>query len=193
MAFADMDVISLIEAEKFLTRLEKEKHLSALVLDCNLTNKALRFLLRFAARRAVGLKIGIGVCGEKMKNLEGLLPFFNLLIINALEATALLDPSFKSISPIEKAKALCRLGVSAVIITLGKKGVVYADNSQAFYFKNVAALSISDSNGAGDAFSAGVIDGLLRKTTLKEALQEGCNRALLQLSVLGTEPLEEKL
>lgn len=189
MAFADMALIDSLDIKAFKARLDQENDLSGLVIDSNLSNEMVLNLLNYARSKSIKTIVGIGVCVEKMKNFAGALPLFNLLIVNSLEANALLDPAFSSHSPIDKAKAIHHMGVSAVMITLGKKGMVYADHEQSIHLKNPHAVTVVDTNGAGDAFCAGVIDGLLHKKSLNDTVLKGFTLALQQLGIDGSEPM----
>jgi pseudouridine kinase len=81
---------------------------------------------------------------------------------------------------IHAAKQLVSLGAEIVIITLGEKGVAYADRSGGGHIQ-ARKTEVVDSTGAGDALSAAVIFGLLNELSLDEAMRLGVTAASLTL------------
>jgi 2-dehydro-3-deoxygluconokinase len=71
-----------------------------------------------------------------------------------------------------------------VIVTDGDAGVAACDGDKVYAVAAVPAKVI-DRIGAGDAFASGVIDRLLDKAPLDEALQFGTVLAALKLSIAG--------
>ena len=71
-----------------------------------------------------------------------------------------------------------------VIVTDGNAGAAGSDGDKVYTVAAVPAKVI-DRIGAGDAFASGVIDRLLDKASLDEALQFGTALAALKLSIVG--------
>src|SRR5260370_5731097 len=78
------------------------------------------------------------------------------------------------------ARQLVSMGVDIAIITLAEYGVVYADSSRGGHVPAIHT-HIVDPTGAGDAFTAGVIFGLLNGVPLYEAIRLGVSSATLTL------------
>lgn len=106
-----------------------------------------------------------------------------LIAPNAAETVSLCDlpdPFPDMDSAIQTAKKLVTMGPDIVIVTLGEKGVAYANHTEAGHI--VARKSeVLDSTGAGDALSAAVIFGLVNDLSLDEAMRLGIAAATLTL------------
>ena len=72
------------------------------------------------------------------------------------------------------------MGGAIAVVTLGEQGVAYADGSGGGFIRAMRS-QIVDSTGAGDAFSAAVIFGLLNEVTVDEAMRLGMTAASLTL------------
>jgi pseudouridine kinase len=83
------------------------------------------------------------------------------------------------------ASALIRAGVEIAVVTLGIRGLVYAHSSGSGYIR-AANVEVTDPTGAGDAFSAAVIFGLLNGVPVDEAMRLGATAAALTVSTKET-------
>ncbi len=113
-----------------------------------------------------------------------------LLIVNAMEATALLDPAAVTGRAMDEASLAVALGASlgAPVVVTGSAGAAAAgpDGTRA----RVAASGagpVTDTTGAGDAFSAAVIGSLATGLDLEAALHEGVNLAAAVARVDGAQ------
>lgn len=83
----------------------------------------------------------------------------------------------------EDAKALCgledpektaehylKLGVPKIVITLDKKGAYYRSAKESGYTPTFRADKVVDTHGAGKAFAAGLISGVIEEIPLGEAV-----------------------
>ncbi len=75
--------------------------------------------------------------------------------------------------PKKVADKLITLGAKNVVIKLGKRGAFYLNNEGYGTVKGIKVEQIVDSVGAGDAFAAGVLAGLLDDLSLEEATEQG--------------------
>jgi pseudouridine kinase len=80
---------------------------------------------------------------------------------------------------------LLRHGSKIAVVTLGQKGLVYADSSGSGFIR-AANVEVVDPTGAGDAFSAAVIFGLLNEVAVDEAMRLGATAAALTISTKDT-------
>ena len=78
---------------------------------------------------------------------------------------------------------LPRLGLRALVVTMGGSGAVYADCDGNSAYSPAQAVSVVDTTGAGDAFCSGFVSALVDGASVTEALSLG-NRAAA--SVLGS-------
>lgn len=81
-------------------------------------------------------------------------------------------------------------GASLVVCTLGAEGAVALDERMTRHAVTAAPVEVLDTNGAGDAFMAGVLDATLSGSPLPEALRAGARNAA---NVLTTRHLHPSL
>ena len=81
-------------------------------------------------------------------------------------------------------------GASLVVCTLGAEGAVAVDERMTRHSVAAAPVTVRDTNGAGDAFMAGVLDATLAGAPLPDALRAGARHAA---SVLVTRHLHPSL
>ncbi len=79
---------------------------------------------------------------------------------------------------------LFKLGVSTVAITLGSEGCMVADRSETYMIPAIK-VNVRDTTGAGDAFTAGFLTGLLNGKSLREAGFMGAAVAALKIQHIG--------
>ncbi|MBI3912331.1 MAG: carbohydrate kinase family protein [Armatimonadetes bacterium] len=111
--------------------------------------------------------------------LEPILPYTDFFLPNNDEARLLTGCA----DPVDQIRGLTEMGGRRVIITLGGDGVVFTDG-EACYAAPGYPSQVVDQTGAGDAFAAGVIAGIVRQLDLFECVRYGsalgtsCVRAL---------------
>ncbi|WP_109509835.1 carbohydrate kinase family protein [Nocardioides speluncae] len=81
-------------------------------------------------------------------------------------------------------------GASLVVCTLGADGAIAVDQRMTRHTVATEVVTVRDTNGAGDAFMAGVLDATLAGVPLPDALQAGARQAA---SVLTTRHLHPSL
>jgi 2-dehydro-3-deoxygluconokinase len=85
-------------------------------------------------------------------------------------------------------KIACRFlqnGAKLAVIKLGERGAYYANAQEAAYVEGYPIKQIVDPIGAGDAFAAGFLSGLLRGWPDKEAVRLGNRVGAYALTVPG--------
>lgn len=92
------------------------------------------------------------------------LKFVDLLFLNEIEAKLLTD-----IKNIEKAaKHTLKMGPKIVALKLGKKGCIILTEEKKIY-SSAFNVKVADTSGAGDAFDAGFLTGVIKGWDLKKA------------------------
>ncbi len=86
--------------------------------------------------------------------------------------------------PTEIARSLLDRGVGTVLITMGSEGCAVAQPGQAYSIRP-PKVRVIDGYGAGAAFSAGVIHGILQGWPLSQLAQFATAHASLQCGVTG--------
>ena len=93
---------------------------------------------------------------DPVKALRPVLPQVDCFLPNQDEARLVTGQD----NPADQAKALLEWGCGSVVITCGADGAVYADPAQVLRVRSLPVETV-DGSGAGDAFTAGIILGLL--------------------------------
>jgi pseudouridine kinase len=153
-----------------------------IAIDANLSTEALATVFELADEYRVP------VCADPSSTLlAGKLCDYvgkmYMIAPNSAETTALCGVSMPA-EDIETATKVARylvsLGAQIAIITLGAKGLAYANSSSSGHIPAIHT-HVVDPTGAGDALTAGVIFGLLNDVPLDEALRLGVSAATLTL------------
>ncbi len=136
--------------------------------------------------------------GEHLKSIIGLT---DVLIVNTQEAVDILGLQLET-RDIKIEALLTKLrewGAKTVVITDGKNGS-WGDNGEGSKFEPVAPAKIVDKTGAGDAYAAALVGGLMLGKDLKTAMRWGSVNAAGQIEKLGSregmlqkEELEKKM
>lgn len=140
-------------------------------------------LVSFARKEKiqVGWNPGRGELLQKDRVLR-ILPKIDLLILNRMEAAQLVRHPYEEMK--EMAVKISSFGVKKVVITDGKRGAgVMAEgiwtSAPAFKTKSV------DDTGAGDAFTAGMVAGILGDKDLSSSLKMGLANGASEVTSLG--------
>lgn len=86
--------------------------------------------------------------------------------------------------PEDIASALLKPGVEGVVVKLGSKGAYFQSEQDSGYMAPFPAEEV-DPVGAGDAFAAGFISGLLHGETLEQAVRRASAMGAIAVSVNG--------
>lgn len=140
-------------------------------------------LVSFARKEKipVGWNPGRGELAQKERVLRAL-PKIDLLILNRMEAAQLVHHSYEEMK--EMAVKISGFGVNRLVITDGKRGAGVMANgvwisAPAFKTKSV------DDTGAGDAFSAGMVAGILAGKEISVCLKMGLANGASEVTDLG--------
>lgn len=180
VGFADMSINDLMDREWILSHKRYLNMSSLLIADTNMKKEALESLIEFANEEEKKLVI-VGVSGPKMKHVPRELTGVELMICNLDESQAYFHTD--EVNP-EKHIALWRnAGVRKIVITLGKEGVIFGQAQSVKQIDSwlVKNEDIVDVTGAGDAFSAAVVDGILQDKTLEISVKYGIVNASLTI------------
>jgi ribokinase len=119
---------------------------------------------------------------------DELIELSDFLIPNETELSLLTGLDVNDIPSAEKAaRALLQRGAKHVIVTLGNKGALIADNAQATHVETFK-VNVVDTTAAGDAFIGGFATALLQNKSLEEAVRYGCACGALATTKFGAQP-----
>lgn len=123
------------------------------------------------------------------------LPEIEVLILNKDEAMEFVEnclpkvPRPKLESPRFLLKTIKDLGPQKVVITQGARGAVAIDEREDYYYERSLSVhdKIVDTVGAGDAFSSGLVAGLVRWGSFSKALRLGMRNSAMVLYRIGAQ------
>lgn len=136
-----------------------------------------------AAAQARGIRTSLDTVWDaraRWHDLDPLLPHLDLAVPSLSEAQALSGES----SPEGAAAWLRGRGVRSVAITLGPDGC-YGDGDDFTGYVRPPRVAAVDETGAGDAFAAGVLHGVLAGRPFVRALELGCAAGALATTAIG--------
>ena len=116
---------------------------------------------------------------HQKRNLLQLLRKSDIIIMNREEAFKLMDASHEK-DALKKMLEYC----SFCVITLGKEGVLAADEEHV-YRKSAFNVRVVDATGAGDGFTAGFLHWLMKTGSYEQALNFGNATAAMNIMSVG--------
>lgn len=187
LALDDMRVIGAITPDYILQIEHLFKESSVVYIDANLTKETIRKVISLAR------KAKIPVCADptSFSLAAKLIPYikhFGMLTPNFTEAGILARwekaPSRRA-DALQAAKDLVATGVSIVSVVMPDLDVVYATAETSGQISAIRS-TIVDPTGAGDAFSAAVLYGLLSSMPVDDAVRLGVAALSLTMSQIGS-------
>jgi sugar/nucleoside kinase (ribokinase family) len=103
---------------------------------------------------------------DPVRALRPVLPHVDCFLPNKDEARLVTGQD----NPADQARALLELGCASVVITCGAEGAVYADPARVIRVRPFP-VEVVDGSGAGDAFTAGIILGLIEGWPAEQRLR----------------------
>ncbi|MCC6058242.1 MAG: PfkB family carbohydrate kinase, partial [Desulfurococcaceae archaeon] len=119
-----------------------------------------------------------------LKELEKMIKSVDIVLVNKVEASAITGLDIDKYR--ESAKILKDLGPELVVVKLGSRGVYAFGDGVDEEVPAVKVDRVVDTTGAGDAFAAGLIAGILRGYSLRKALLYANAVAALKITKLGS-------
>jgi len=137
--------------------------------------------------KKVIVNFGANDCRRDREQLKQLLKPIDTLIINGHEFSDMVKVDFLKIDFTQNIikKYIPYLSGKSVIITLGEKGSFAYLNDTVFHQKAYPVKKIVDTTGAGDAFTAGFISGLIKTQSFSQALDYGAKYSSKIISQIG--------
>jgi pseudouridine kinase len=180
VSLANMDIYDQLAPEMFA---EKWSHIAAsqaVFLDTNIPAECLHYVIQRCRDERIPLFID-PVSSAKAKKLPERLDGVEAILPNREEAELLAGMSINSL---EDCAAACRKirerGVKHVVVTLGEDGVFCSSEGAEEHVPSYQT-SVVDVTGAGDAFAAGLLFGIVSGKTFSEACRLGLAAAALTL------------
>lgn len=181
IGLADMDICERMDRGWMISHRNHLQNSRLIVADCNVHISGLEYLIEFARLEQKDLAM-IGVSAPKMKRLPADLRGLYLGVFNRDETQTYFQTKESDV------KLLAKLwiemaGLKQVIVTAGADDFAFGDSSAVSLEHAVQTGIIVDVTGAGDAFSSGVIYGLLQNRSLQQAVRYGAVNAAETIGV----------
>jgi len=141
-----------------------------LVLDTNMPKSVLDYVATHYQHQKLFLD---AVAGSKALRAKDLLAHLHLLKVNRLEAEILCGLKINQLADLKNCSHFFhKKGVKNLCITLGSEGAFYSNELMQGIIKP-KKIKVVNTNGAGDAFMAGLISANLQEKSLKESAAFG--------------------
>ncbi|MEI6580068.1 MAG: PfkB family carbohydrate kinase, partial [Eubacteriales bacterium] len=170
----DMEITDRLNIGFFKEKADFIAGFDLLVLDANLRQDALEYLLKTYKQKQL---IMDAVSAEKVVKLKGLLNCITLLKLNLKELKALSDKATVD----ERIDDLLSQGLGKALITNSGNEIIYKSKKEHIKTMPPEAAEIVNSSGAGDAFLGGFIHGILNEKNLAQCLEIAKKTAFLNL------------
>ena len=156
---------------------------SAIVIDTNIPVKVIEYVVDNFIHIPLFLD---PVSFAKTSKILHIIGKFHTVKPNKLEAELISGISIKDDkSMLNAAQNIFDKGCKQIFITLGKDGVFYYDGKDYGHYLH-QRVNIKSANGAGDAFTAGVVYGFLNLNGIKETAQFASAAAVIALQSKNT-------
>jgi len=116
-----------------------------------------------------------------LADMRPVLGLMDVLLVSRTEATALTGQG----SPSEAARLLAQEGPPVVIETLGKEGALVLSGGRVAHCPALPVSNVRDTTGAGDAFAAGLVAGIVEGMDWEASARLGSVVAALKIQHVG--------
>ena len=182
LALADMAIYDTVGEEWRKQQWTRLGPISAVVLDTNFPEDVIRAALAQCRQEDIPLCV-VTVSVPKVKRLPSDLSGVTWFVTNEAEAKAFVG---KDGHTGDIMKAILHAGAQNVVITRGANGVAYAAKQGETGTLAAPNVTVTDATGAGDAFAAGFLYGVLGGHTVEDACRFGMSSAALTLQTAET-------
>jgi pseudouridine kinase len=183
VAIADMAIIERLDVDVLKSRADMIRRAELLVLDANLSEVALEYLLCNFADKPIFVDT---VSCAKAHKLKPYLSSIHTLKPNLKEAQQLSGITIKDNNGLPSlANWFHDQGVKRVFLSLGSKGVFYSDQKQQALLPAIC-VDMINANGAGDAFLAGLAHSWIQQWPTLQSTRFAMAAAVVALSHIAT-------
>lgn len=179
LGLSAMEIYDTIPDSFILNNLEVIAQNEYCLLETNMPTH----ILELVTQKLPNIKFAMeAVSSRKALKTQSILDRLYILKCNLLEAELLSNMKIEYESDYEKlVQHFLDLGVKKVFITLGRDGVVYGDDKEISISRNKIITPVN-TNGAGDAFMAGLLYGELKNMELYDMVKfaSGCAQITIQ-------------
>lgn len=180
-ALADYEVMASLSPQLIKDHEHILKQASLVVVDATLAPETLKTIYELADLHGISVSAD-PTTPTLAPRLYPYLSQTHVLVPSLKEAAALLNRPLESNLDyaMELARDLVTLGVEIAVITLGEKGIAYAESGGGGYLRSLSTR-VHDTTGAGDAFFGALLFALLNDLPVDEAMYLGSKAAAITL------------
>lgn len=173
-----MDIIDHLDVEMITSKRHLIESARTIILDTNIPEAVIDFIMTKYHNHRIFVD---PVSSKKALKIKKHLKHIHILKPNRIEAEILSGITIKTEADVKKvANYFIRQGVGKVFISLGSEGVYYADKKKQGKF-TPKPQQLVNANGAGDAFSAGLIYTDLLEYDIEDMAKFGSAAAVVAL------------
>ena len=170
-AISSMEVLDEINIEFISKIIDLIKSYKYIVMDTNLREDVLEYICKNCPNSKIIVDC---VSRKKALKIKKLLKYIYLLKPNIYEAEELTDIPYENESDLEKiVNVFLEKGVQKVFISMGEKGILYADKNENGIVRIKDKLKIENTSGCGDAAMSGIIFGVVNENDILECAKLG--------------------
>ena len=170
-AISSMEVLDEINIEFISKLIDLIKSYKYIVMDTNLREDVLEYICKNCPNSKIIVDC---VSRKKALKIKKLLKYIYLLKPNIYEAEELTDIPYENESDLEKiVNVFLEKGVQKVFISMGEKGILYADKNENGIVRIKDKLKIENTSGCGDAAMSGIIYGVVNENDILECAKLG--------------------
>jgi pseudouridine kinase len=183
IALSDMRITQEINVNYIQEMDEIIKQAQMIILDTNLEEEVLRYIVTTYSYIPC---IVDTVSSSKAIKIHSLLSYLYCIKPNRIEAEVLYGHTLATTSDVKKALIYFKeAGVTYPMISLGKQGIAFLLNTDVM-IASQDVKEVINTNGAGDAFTAGLTYGLFHGHDLSTSIRYGSVASRLTLEVSST-------
>lgn len=188
VAINDMAILERLNADMLKHHAELLRRAELIIIDTNLSQDALEYILSNFADKPIFVDT---VSCAKASKLKPFLSAIHTLKPNIKEAQQLSGIQIESNDQLPKlANWFHAQGVKRVFLSLGSEGVFYSDSTAEQNTEQALIpaipVAMTNANGAGDAFLAGLAHSFLQQWSIEHSTHFAMAAAVVALSHLAT-------
>ncbi|MDC9614039.1 PfkB family carbohydrate kinase [Xenorhabdus khoisanae] len=180
VAVNDMSILEKLTPTLLSQSKSLIQHASVLVIDCNLTEDALKWLFNHISNVPIFVDT---VSGSKAPKIRHWLSHIHTLKPNRTEAEILSGIKIETQKDAANAaRWFHQRGVQRLILSMDAEGVYYSELDHTSGWSHAINTNVINTNGAGDAMMAGLVHCWLEGMELKESIRFAQQCSALTLS-----------
>lgn len=133
------------------------------------------------------LNMGVNDCRKDKKDIDALLDYVDVCIINRFEYADMIKKDAASIDLTKDCAKNLNLKGKMLLITDSEKGSYGYQNGEIYYQEAIKPKEIIDTTGAGDAYTSGFIAAYFNNEPIENAMKQGSEYAKEIVSKIGAQ------